>query len=262
MRRVSLCVVMVLAVGAMAEAQVIWDYGPTTGASGGCWSNTTAGQNFAEEIVFANPTAVNGMDIWTCIAPTAGTVHIKILLDNGSGAPGAVFTEWDQAPTSWVADGPGYMVSADFADVNLAAGQIYWIGISGNGFELGQLSVLTPGYGSVLRTGVLTFYINWRPDVPAAWERAGIGKHPDAGRSWDRGDDAAAGVRRHHSRATSAINRLVATQSRSTCSRRRVIRSRHAQYTSRSSAKTTGPSKERRISASSSASVAPHISWW
>jgi hypothetical protein len=138
---------MVLAVGAMAEAQVIWDYGPTTGASGGCWSNTTAGQNFAEEIVFANPTAVNGMDIWTCIAPTAGTVHIKILLDNGSGAPGAVFTEWDQAPTSWVADGPGYMVSADFADVNLAAGQIYWIGISGNGFELGQLSVLTPGDG-------------------------------------------------------------------------------------------------------------------
>jgi hypothetical protein len=147
MRRILLCAAMVLAVGAVAEAQVIWDYGPTTGTTGTCWSNYTASQNFAEEIVFANPTVVNGMDIWTCIAPTAGTVHIKILLDNGSGAPGAVFTEWDQAPTIWIADGPGYMVSADFADVNLTAGQTYWIGMSGNGFELGQYSVSTPGDG-------------------------------------------------------------------------------------------------------------------
>ena len=147
MKRMLVCVAMVLGVGAAAEAQVIWDYGPATGTFGGCWSNQTSGQNFAEDITYAIPMAVTGMDIWTCISPVAGTVHIKILLDNGSGAPGAVFTEWDQTPTSWVADGTNFRVSADFPDVNLDAGQIYWIGMSGNGFELGQLSVLTPDDG-------------------------------------------------------------------------------------------------------------------
>jgi hypothetical protein len=140
---------MLLVFAAGAEAQVIWDYGPGTGASGVCWVNQTGGQNFAEQVVFGVPMVLAGMDIWTCIGSVPGTVHIKILLDDGAGNPGAVFAQWDQAPTSWVADGPGYMVSADFPDVNLDAGQVYWIGMSGNGFELGLHSVETPGDGAM-----------------------------------------------------------------------------------------------------------------
>jgi hypothetical protein len=140
---------MLLVFAAPAEAQVIWDYGPTTGTMDSCYGNMTSGQNLADGVVFGTPMVVTGMDIWTCIAPTAGTVHIKILLDDGAGNPGAVFTEWDQTPTSWVADGPGYMVSADFPDVNLDAGQIYWIGMSGNVIELGQFNVRAPGDDSL-----------------------------------------------------------------------------------------------------------------
>jgi hypothetical protein len=149
MRRVLLCASMLFVFSGAAEAQVIWDYGPSTGTTGLCYANQTSGQNLADDVVFGTSMVVNGMDIWTCISPTAGTVHIKILLDDGAGNPGAVFTEWDQTPTSWVADGPGFMVSADFPDVNLDAGQVYWIGMSGNGFELGQFGVLNPGDGSM-----------------------------------------------------------------------------------------------------------------
>ncbi|RJP41150.1 MAG: hypothetical protein C4547_01865 [Phycisphaerales bacterium] len=127
-----------------AGQEVIWDYGHDAGRTNGCWANTTAGQNFAERVIWETNQTVTAMRIFTCIAKRDGTVHIKILADNG-GVPGAVVAAFDVTPDSWEPDHTGEnVVTASFGPVNLDANTPYWIGMSGNGFELGQ-HALNPG---------------------------------------------------------------------------------------------------------------------
>ncbi len=140
-----------------ATGQVIWDFGPTSGTpNGSCWSNDVDGQNFADDFSFAQPMTLTGMDIWSCTSFGVSTAHIKIHLDDGAGNPGAIFTEWDQAVTSTV-DPLGWRISADFAGVALDAGQTYWIGMSPNVGGASQLSVSTPGDGTMAQFNGSTF---------------------------------------------------------------------------------------------------------
>jgi hypothetical protein len=140
-----------------ASGQVIWDFGPTSGTPAGvCYTNEAAGQNFTDDFSFAEPMTLTGMDIWSCSSFGASAAHIKIHLDDGGGNPGAIFTEWDQAVAS-VVDGSWYRISADFAGVSLDAGQIYWIGMSPNSGFASQLTVNTPGDGSIAMFSGSTF---------------------------------------------------------------------------------------------------------
>jgi len=157
MKRFIIALSIVMFTSVAATGQVIWDFGPGTGStSGSCYSNSASGQNFADDFSFAQPMTLTGMDIWSCSSFGVSTAHIKIHLDDGAGNPGAVFTQWDQAVTS-VVDGPGWRISADFADVTLAAGQIYWIGMSPNSGGASQLSVNTPGDGTMAQFSSSTF---------------------------------------------------------------------------------------------------------
>jgi hypothetical protein len=130
---------------ATASAQeVIWDYGHDAGQTNGCWANTTEGQNFAEPVRWETNQVVTGMRIFTCIARREGTVHVKFLADN-AGVPGNVLETRDVTPASWEPDHTGEnVVTANFDPVGLDANTTYWVGMSGNGFELGQ-HALNPG---------------------------------------------------------------------------------------------------------------------
>lgn len=135
-----------------AEGSLLFDQGPGTGTQAGCWQNITAAQNFAEQATLGSPVEVTSINIFTCIGPTAGTVHIKVLADDGAGNPGAYLYEEDRTPDAWVSDPPsgGFMVTVNLATpFSAAAGTTYWYGVSGNGFELGQYSVQTPGDGTM-----------------------------------------------------------------------------------------------------------------
>jgi len=129
---------------------VIFDFGPTSGAQNGCWQNQTAGQNFAEQVNFAQGAIVDSIAIYTCIGPTAGTVHVKILTDDGAGNPATVVYQEDKTPDSWVSDPTtgGFVVVVNLTTpFNHTPATTFWYGVSGNGFELAQFSVATPGDG-------------------------------------------------------------------------------------------------------------------
>ncbi len=128
--------------------EVVFDYGPNTGSNGGCWSNYTESQNFAEKFSFATATSVGQLISWSCIN-ASGTMHIKILDDLG-GAPGNYLYEVDMSPDSVEYDNGQYKYTYTLpSPFSAAGGATYWIGVSGNGFELGQTSVYTPGDGAM-----------------------------------------------------------------------------------------------------------------
>lgn len=126
----------------------IFDQGPFTGAYTGNWSNRTSGQNFAEKFSFATDMVVTDIHIYTQFVPVGGPVHVKIL-DDVAGTPVNYIYEEDGIPTSWIMDPNGsgyYVVTATLAvPFHAVAGTIYWAGVSGNGFDLGQISLKAPG---------------------------------------------------------------------------------------------------------------------
>jgi len=145
--------------GGGGPANVIFDQGPLTGTNGGCWYNVTGSQNFAEQFSFSADRTVEGINIFTCVSPQSGTVHIKILDDN-MGDPNNYIYEEDRTPDSWVADpaSGGYIVTCELqTPFTAGAGEVYWIGVSGNGFELGQYSVQTPGDGKMAQFSARNF---------------------------------------------------------------------------------------------------------
>ena len=148
--------------GVMPTNTLIWDYGPTTGSQAGCWSNYTASQNFAEDVTFDANTTITSIVIYTCISPQQNrTLHIKVRNDDHEGNPSdTLLYDADVDPTSWVADPVtgGYAVTADLpGGFEAFAGSTYWIGLSGNGFELGQYSVQTPDNGLMAQFSGPTF---------------------------------------------------------------------------------------------------------
>jgi hypothetical protein len=134
---------------ALANAQaLIFDYGPLSGTDGGSWSNEQSAQNFAEQFSFPVTTTVTRVDIFTDANFSGSSVHIKILSDAG-GTPAGVLRQEDQIPLSWTLDTSGlYRVSCNLAVPFVAqANTVYWIGVAGNGIDIHQESVLSPGDG-------------------------------------------------------------------------------------------------------------------
>lgn len=127
-----------------AEAPLLFNQGPGTGETHGCWANQTSWQNFSDAFSLPTGGSVAAVSIFTCMPPREGSVHVKVL----SSATAGFLYEEDVVPTSWTWNGSQYEVrvalSVPFA---AAPGTTYWIGVSGNGFELGQHAVRTPGDG-------------------------------------------------------------------------------------------------------------------
>jgi len=135
-------------VASPALADVIFDQGPSTGSYAGCWSNYTESQNFAEQSTLGADATLTGVVIWTCISEQSPTMHVKIL-DDAGGQPGSYLYEQDVNADSWTVDGSLYRVEVSITPFDMTAGTTYWVGVSGNGFELGQASVQTPGDGTM-----------------------------------------------------------------------------------------------------------------
>ena len=133
--------------GAAPTDDVIFDQGPGTGTLGGCWSNFTEGQNFSDPAPLASGTSVSGIVVFTCIPPTTGTVTFKAVDDNSHAF---LYSETGTA-SSWVDDGAGgYIVTYMLQNPYVVPGGVsVAYGLSGDGFELGQNSVLAPGDGTM-----------------------------------------------------------------------------------------------------------------
>lgn len=161
------------AFSAGAQAAVIWDYSPdTTGATvnqpglNSTWQNIAAGQNFAEHVLFGSNQTVTGMAIYSqeTFGFVGDNVRVRVWSDSG-GAPSALL--YDVAAVVSAVDEDGTSVNAAFADVtrkfasfggiNLLAGVDYWIGMSGDGVELGQQGLSDVG----------------APDNGAMWQMSG-----------------------------------------------------------------------------------------
>lgn len=138
--------------GSLRPGALIFDQGPSTGTYGGCWWNETAGQNFADQATLVDPAEIDEVRVFTCVAPMAGMVHVKILADDGAGNPAGVVYAEDKTPDAWVADpvSGGYVVSVVLTTpFQASAGTTYWYGISYNGGDMGQHSVVAPGDGTM-----------------------------------------------------------------------------------------------------------------
>jgi hypothetical protein len=138
--------------GSLRPGALIFDQGPSTGAYGGCWWNETASQNFADQATLVDLVEIDEIRIFTCVGSMAGTVHVKILADDGAGNPAAVVYAEDKVPDAWVADpvSGGYVVSVVLTTpFQASAGTTYWYGISYNSGDMGQHSVVAPGDGTM-----------------------------------------------------------------------------------------------------------------
>lgn len=147
---------LLLLVSPVLAQEVIFDQGPATGSYSGCWSNYTESQNFAEQSTLTQDASLTGVVIWTCIGPQTPTLHVKIL-DDAGGQPGSVLYGQDVSADSWDFDGSLYRVEVSITPYDMTAGTTYWVGVSGNGFELGQASVSTPGDNTMAQFSGTTF---------------------------------------------------------------------------------------------------------
>lgn len=130
----------------MAHALVLFDQGPDTGPYGGAYVNQTAGQNFADQFRLSENAIVTDYDYFTIYNPDTfgATMHVKLLADGGSGAPGAYIAQEDDVTTNYFTYGTYGGQTIYEVDLKLAtpwaitAGTLYWAGASGNGFEAAQ----------------------------------------------------------------------------------------------------------------------------
>lgn len=148
----KLLAAMSLAVAAGANAQVIWDYGMDAAYAGGgfysgCWQSIDAFQNFTDNAVFNADTRVYGMTYDSCFPGLNGlTFQIKVESDsNGDGVPD---TSQAQFMTNAISEtllgtfgGQNiYRYEFSFSPILQPGGEVWYWGVSGNGFEAAQTS--------------------------------------------------------------------------------------------------------------------------
>lgn len=151
-----------LSLTASLQATIVFDQSvDTTGASfSNTYSNRTAYQNFAESVTLDADALITGMDIYTMdIFPDLGAqVTIRIWSDL-AGLPDpsslvsfvSLISEIDTEGTTSL---QGHVrVHADFGAnaYQALAGQTFWIGMSGTGYELGQDALHAPGNGQMVQ---------------------------------------------------------------------------------------------------------------
>jgi hypothetical protein len=145
--------IIVLAIAAGANAQfVVWDYGMDAAAAGGgfnsgCWQSQAGAQNFTENAQFNAATRITGMTYDSCFVGLNGlNFQIKVESDsNGDGAPDTSEALFNANAISETLLGnfggtDVYRYEFAFAPILQPAGDIWYWGVSGNGFEAAQIS--------------------------------------------------------------------------------------------------------------------------
>ena len=155
-------------VAAPGSAAIIWDYSPAT--TGGTvtldWANQSQFQNFAENVSFGAGATLTGIDTYSSsvFGAVGDPVRVRIWSDLG-GQPDALI--FDDATTITTVDFDGAANSdpsnphnrkhADFSYL-MAPGVTYWIGMSGDGVQLGQLGLIAYDDGRMAQFSGTSFF--------------------------------------------------------------------------------------------------------
>jgi hypothetical protein len=149
----AIVAVLLSGISPLAKAgPIVFNQGPLTGTYGGSWENVTAEQNFADKVSFQANTWVTGYNYFTnynLSADNGNSAFYLKLYSDSKGLPGALLYSADLGFTSsWVEGGDnGYHF--DFAPQLFSADTTYWIGVSGNGFDAAQISLVNVAGGDV-----------------------------------------------------------------------------------------------------------------
>lgn len=133
--------------GTAAHAAVLVSVDPPAAMNGASFSNKDSSQNFYVKFTLADDADIDGFGIYTTAAlGTLGKAVTVRIREDVAGEPDASylydFSDTIDAVTSW-ASNTNY-VAAHFDAITLAAGT-YWIGMSGDGAELGWSSFTALG---------------------------------------------------------------------------------------------------------------------
>ena len=144
---------MLGATAGQLNAGIVWDYSPvTTGAAEeDGWTNSLSNQSFAESVIFPNAVQISGMDIYgvSGVATMGDSATIR-LWDDASGQPGTLLSSFTELVSIIDSVGAGAFnerVHVDFSSLlNLAAGTIYWIGMTSTDKDFTQTGLTDPGF--------------------------------------------------------------------------------------------------------------------
>jgi hypothetical protein len=152
-----LCALTLAAAGLSASASpIVLDHSPEAlGATvmGDSFANYVPGQYFGQAFSFADRTMLDGMDLYSLDG--FGNIGSKALLTiwaDAQGAPGAMLVRFSTALTDIDydgANGDNARKHVDFDSFGVAAGTTYWIGLAGDGVELGQTLLKSDGSSPV-----------------------------------------------------------------------------------------------------------------
>ncbi len=160
---VSLATTAILTNPVRVNAAIVWDNSPaSTGATItpspnlGRWTNSSSGQNLADQFLLGQDTDLTGMDIYTRFlgtpfnSPVVGqSVTIRLWNDNG-GAPGTLLHTLTEVVAAVDSQGIGsdQSVSRAFASftnpISVLGNTRYWIGMSGTTRSIGQVLLAGP----------------------------------------------------------------------------------------------------------------------
>ena len=159
-------------------AEVVWDFGPTTGettppeGNGTVLVNASNDQNLADLVMFSTETTITGYSLFTASShlppnnPQYGPFLVRFWADN-NGRPGAVLREVqvNTAPLEPLGNflttagntTDVHRISLNFEPVVLAANTRYWVGASGLNYDVGTYGVVAPGDGQMAQMSGANF---------------------------------------------------------------------------------------------------------
>jgi hypothetical protein len=156
-----LCALTLAAAGLSASASpIVLDHSPEAlGATvvDDSFANQAPGQYFGQAFSFAGRTMLDGMDLYSLDG--LGNVGSKALLTiwaDAQGTPGAMLARFSTALKDIDydgANGDNARKHVDFDSFSVAAGTTYWIGLAGDGVELGQTLLKDDGTHPVAKFG-------------------------------------------------------------------------------------------------------------
>jgi hypothetical protein len=160
MKYCKCCLAVCMSIVGAAQADLVWDYGPSTGTPVlTSFSNVAMEQYVADSVVLPQDTYITGFNLFTYESTMEGTkFRVRFLTDSG-GNPGAPYTQFDVDYASF-----GYYSTFGVKDIYrvvltfsspvlLSGGTTYWVGASGNWWDSGQQQWFDPGQASIQGPG-------------------------------------------------------------------------------------------------------------
>ena len=142
---------LALSLGMSAHAAIVWDYSPDTlGSSGGAtYINNANTQNMLEAFVLDSDALITGMDLFSYDQRGEIGDIARIQLWSGDSEPQTLLASFTQFITQIDTEGTTTVAATnrkhvDFSNpLGINANTTYWIGMSGEGFDLAALALST-----------------------------------------------------------------------------------------------------------------------